>query len=84
MTTAKGTSPQTEQLPLILAAVAVVAVVIPAGLLGGALAATVTGLPDVGPLVRSSIGFRDWHLKTADRTPKLDDCAHYSVDLRDG
>jgi putative copper resistance protein D len=44
--------PQAEKLPLILAAVAVVAVVIPAGLLGGAFAAPVVGLPDVGALVR--------------------------------
>jgi len=37
---------------LILAAVAVVAVVIPAGLLGGVFAAPATGLPDAGTLVR--------------------------------
>jgi len=52
MTTAQGVDRQTEKLPLILAAVAVVAVVIPAGLLGGAFAAPVVGLPDVGGLVR--------------------------------
>jgi putative copper resistance protein D len=52
MTTAQGAAPHIEKLPLILAAVAVVAVVIPAGLLAGAFAAPVAGLPDVGPLVR--------------------------------
>jgi cytochrome c oxidase assembly factor CtaG/putative copper export protein len=52
MTTRSGLAPQAERLPLILAAVAVVAVVIPAGLLGGAFAAPVAGLPDVGALVR--------------------------------
>src|SRR5674476_1504878 len=52
MTTAPGLTPQAEKLPLILAAVVVVAVVIPAGLLGGAFAAPVAGLPDVGALVR--------------------------------
>src|SRR5450759_5025585 len=52
MTTAQGAAPRTERLPLILAVVAVVAVVIPAGLLGGAFAAPVAGLPDVGPVVR--------------------------------
>ena len=38
--------------PVILALVAVVAVVIPAGLLGGAFAAPVAGVLDVGPVVR--------------------------------
>src|SRR5450631_1121570 len=52
MTTRSGLAPQTEKLPLILAVVAVVAVVVPAGLLGGAFAAPVAGLPDVGVLVR--------------------------------
>jgi hypothetical protein len=52
VTTAQGAAPRTERLPLILAVVAVVAVVIPAGLLGGAFAAPVAGLPDVGPVVR--------------------------------
>jgi cytochrome c oxidase assembly factor CtaG/putative copper export protein len=52
MTTAQGADPHTEKLPLILAAVAVVAVVIPAGLLGGAFVAPVVGLPDVGGIVR--------------------------------
>jgi putative copper resistance protein D len=55
MTTRSGASPQTAKLPLILAAVAAVAavaVVIPAGLLGGAFAAPVAGLPDVGGFVR--------------------------------
>jgi len=52
VTTRTGLAPQAEKLPLILAVVAVVAVVIPAGLLGGAFAAPVAGLPDVGALVR--------------------------------
>jgi len=52
MTTADGAAAQTAKLPLILSAVAVVAVVIPAALLGGALAAPVAGLPDAGALVR--------------------------------
>ena len=52
MSTRSGTAPQADRLPLILAVVAVVAVVIPAGLLGGAFAAPVAGLPDVGVLVR--------------------------------
>jgi len=52
MTMRSGVVPQAEKLPLILAAIAVVAVVIPAGLLGGAFAAPVVGLPDVGALVR--------------------------------
>src|SRR5450631_2064401 len=52
MTMRSGVVPQAEKLPLILAAIAVVAVVIPAGLLGGAFAAPVTGLPDAGTLVR--------------------------------
>jgi putative copper resistance protein D len=37
---------------MVLAAVAVVAVVVPAGLLGGAFATPVAGLPDAGTLVR--------------------------------
>src|SRR5664279_229293 len=52
VTTRTGLAPQAEKLPLILAVVAVVAVVIPAGLLGGAFAAPVAGLPDAGALVR--------------------------------
>jgi len=52
MTRASGAAPQTAKLPLILAAVAVVAVVIPAGLLGGVFVAPVAGLPDPGALVR--------------------------------
>lgn len=44
-----------ERLPLILAAAVVVAVVVPAGLLGGAVAAPVAGLPDVGEVVRWGI-----------------------------
>jgi len=39
-------------MPLILAGVAVIAVVVPAGLLGGAFAAPVAGLPDAGSIVR--------------------------------
>jgi len=41
-------------MPLVLAVVAAVAVVIPAGLLGGVFAAPVAGLPDVGVLVLSA------------------------------
>ena len=52
MTTAHDAGPQTAKLPLILAAVAVVAVVVPAGLLGGAFATPVVGLPDAGAIVR--------------------------------
>jgi len=52
MTTAHDSGPQTAKLPLILAAVAVVAVVVPAGLLGGAFATPVVGLPDAGAIVR--------------------------------
>jgi len=52
MSTRSGTAPRADRLPLILAVVAVVAVVIPAGLLGGAFAAPVAGLLDVGVLVR--------------------------------
>ncbi len=52
MTTGSSTAPHPTKLPLVLAAVAVVAVVIPAGLLGGAFAAPVTGLPDAGAIVR--------------------------------
>ena len=52
VTTKTGLAPQAEKLPLILAVVAVVAVVVPAGLLGGAFAVPVAGLPDVGALVR--------------------------------
>ena len=52
MTTGPGASPHTAKLPLILAVLAVVAVVVPAGLLAGAFAAPIAGLPDVGALVR--------------------------------
>ena len=52
MTTGPSTAPQPTKLPLVLAAVAVVAVVIPAGLLGGAFAAPVSGMPDAGAIVR--------------------------------
>ena len=55
MTTARVAVPRPQKLPLILAAIAVVAVVIPAALLGGAFAAPVVGLPDVGPVVRWGI-----------------------------
>jgi cytochrome c oxidase assembly factor CtaG/putative copper export protein len=55
MTTGSGAARHGERLPPILVAVAAIAVVIPAGLLGGAFAAPVVGLPDVGPLVRWGI-----------------------------
>jgi putative copper resistance protein D len=55
VTTAHGPAARPEKLPLILAVVAVVAVVTPAGLLGGAFAAPVPGLPDIGPFVRWGI-----------------------------
>ena len=55
VTPAQRTATRIEKLPLILAVVAVVAVVIPAGLLGGAFAAPVAGLLDVGPVVRWGI-----------------------------
>jgi len=51
MTTHQGEGPSAAGLPLILAAVAV-AVVVPAGLLSGALAAPNAGLPDSGQIVR--------------------------------
>src|SRR5665647_2729296 len=52
MTTGPSTAPHPTKLPLVLAAIAVVAVVIPAGLLGGAFTAPVSGLPDAGAIVR--------------------------------
>jgi cytochrome c oxidase assembly factor CtaG/putative copper export protein len=52
MTTAPGAAPHPSRLPLVLATVAVVAVVVPAGLLGGAFTAPVAGLPDPGAIVR--------------------------------
>ena len=55
MTTGQGADPQTEKLPPILALVAFIAVVIPASLLGGAIAAPAAGLPDVGAIVRWGI-----------------------------
>src|SRR5450631_3809614 len=55
MTTTTDLAPKADRLPLILATMAVVAVVVPAGLLGGAFAAPVAGLPDVGPVVRWGI-----------------------------
>jgi cytochrome c oxidase assembly factor CtaG/putative copper export protein len=55
MTTANGAAPQTAKLPLILAAAAVVAIVLPAGLLGGAFAPPIDGLPDPGAFVRGGL-----------------------------
>jgi putative copper resistance protein D len=52
MTTEPGLAPRADKVPLMLAAVAVVAVVVPAGLLAGELVAPAAGLPDVGALVR--------------------------------
>jgi len=52
MTNGPGAAEHPAKLPLILAMVAVVAAVVPAGLLVGAFAAPVAGLPDVGALVR--------------------------------
>ncbi|MBE3075634.1 MAG: cytochrome C oxidase assembly protein, partial [Actinobacteria bacterium] len=52
MTTGPSAAPHPAKLPLILAAAAAVAVVVPAGLLGGAFAAPVAGLPDAGAIVR--------------------------------
>jgi putative copper resistance protein D len=52
MTTEAGLAPRADKLPLVLAAVAVVAVIIPAGLLGGVFVAPAMGMPDVGPVVR--------------------------------
>jgi putative copper resistance protein D len=52
MTTAHRAAAHTAKLPLTLAAVAVVAVVVPAGVLGGAFAGPVAGLPDAGAIVR--------------------------------
>jgi len=51
MTTPQGEGASAARLPLILSAVAV-AVVVPAGLLGGAFAAPDAGLPDAGQIVR--------------------------------
>ena len=55
MTTERGSAHRPEKLPLVLAATAVVAVVIPASLLGGAFTPQVSGLPDVGVVVRWGI-----------------------------
>ncbi len=52
MTMAPGPAPQTAKLPPLLATLAVLAVVVPAGLLGGTFAAPVPGLPDAGAIVR--------------------------------
>jgi len=52
MTTGPSAAPHPAKLPLALAALTVVAVVVPAGLLGGAFAAPVAGLPDAGGGVR--------------------------------
>ncbi|HEX7460842.1 MAG TPA: cytochrome c oxidase assembly protein [Dermatophilaceae bacterium] len=51
MSTGQGAGRQTARLPLILTAL-VVAVVVPAGMLGGVFAAPVVGLPDAGGMVR--------------------------------
>lgn len=51
MTTAQGAGPRAARLPLILGAL-VAAVVVPAGLIGGAFAAPVAGPPDAGQIVR--------------------------------
>ena len=52
MTTGSGAAPHGAKLPVVLATIAVVAVVIPAGLIGGVYAAPVAGLPDAGAIVR--------------------------------
>ena len=52
MTTGPRAAPDGAKLPVVLATIAVVAVVIPAGLLGGVYAAPVAGLPDAGAIVR--------------------------------
>ena len=51
MATAQGAGPGAARLPLILGAL-VAALVVPAGLIGGAFAAPVAGLPDAGHIVR--------------------------------
>src|SRR5664279_5479264 len=55
MTTGSDAATHPTKLPMVLAAVAVIAVVVPAGLLGGAFAAPVSGLPDAGAVVRWGI-----------------------------
>ncbi len=52
MTSGTGAAPHPAKLPLALTVLAVVGVVIPAGLLGGAFAEPVAGLPDAGAIVR--------------------------------
>ncbi len=52
MTTGPAAASYGAKLPMVLAAIAVVAVIIPAGLLGGVYAAPVAGLPDAGAIVR--------------------------------
>ena len=52
MTTGTSAAPHPTKLPLVLGVAAAVAVVLPAGLLGGAFAAPVAGLPDPGAIVR--------------------------------
>lgn len=52
MTTGPAAASRGAKLPVVLAAVAVVSVIIPAGLLGGVYAAPVAGLPDAGAIVR--------------------------------
>jgi putative copper resistance protein D len=51
MTTGPDAAPHPDRLPLLLAAVAVVSVAIPAGFLGGAFATGVVGTPDAGVLI---------------------------------
>ena len=67
MTTGPSAAAHPAKLPLVLAAVAVVAVVVPAGLLGGAFAAPVAGLPDAGAIVRW--GYRSCVPSTTSRRP---------------
>ena len=52
MTTGPGAAPHVAKLPMVLVTIAVVAVVIPAGLLGGVYATPLAGLPDAGAIVR--------------------------------
>ncbi|MEO8556441.1 MAG: cytochrome c oxidase assembly protein [Actinomycetota bacterium] len=52
MTTGPAATSHAAKLPMVLAAVAVVSVIVPAGLLGGVYAAPVAGLPDAGAIVR--------------------------------
>ncbi len=52
MTTGPRAALHVAKLPMVLATIAVAAVVIPAGLVGGVYAAPVAGLPDAGAIVR--------------------------------